>query len=113
VLLLLWDKEPAKPRYVLLFSTDVELAGEDIYRFYKAPFQIEFLFRDAKQWTGLCDCQARDQQALHFHFNASLSAVNLSKLEARQVWQHHHQVRHTAHRSSGESRELWLFVSLL
>jgi len=37
----------------MLFSTDLELAAKDIYRFYKARFQIEFLFRDAKQFTGL------------------------------------------------------------
>jgi hypothetical protein len=32
----------------------------------------------------LGDCQARDQQKLHFHFNASLAAVSLAKLEAQQ-----------------------------
>jgi hypothetical protein len=85
---LLWDKEPAKPRYVLLFSSDTDMAGADIYRLYKARFQMEFLFRDAKQWAGLSDCQARDEKALHFHFNASLSAVNLIKLQA---WQLHCQ----------------------
>jgi len=31
----------------LLFSTDLLLSASDIYRFYKARFQIEFLFRDA------------------------------------------------------------------
>ncbi len=36
----------------ILFSTDLKLAAKDIYRFYKARFQIEFLFRDAKQFTG-------------------------------------------------------------
>jgi hypothetical protein len=45
---------------------------------------IEFLFRDAKQFAGLTDCQARSQAKLHLHFNASLSAVTLAKLEARQ-----------------------------
>ena len=32
---------------------------------------IEFLFRDSKQFTGLADCQARDLTKLYFHFNAS------------------------------------------
>lgn len=93
VLLLLCDKDPAKPRYVLLFSSAAEMAGEEIYRLYKARFQIEFLFRDAKQWTGLTQCQARDQKALHTHFNASLSAVNLAKLQAFQAWQRQHAAR--------------------
>jgi len=71
-------------RYAVLFSTDVALDALTLYRYYKARFQIEFLFRDAKQFTGLTDCQARSQAKLNFHFNASLSTVNLAKLEARQ-----------------------------
>ena len=43
--------------------------------------QAEFIFRDAKQFTGLCDCQSRQQQSLNFHFNASLAALNIAKLE--------------------------------
>ncbi len=58
VVLLLNRRNPAKPRYVLLFSTDVSLSALAIYGYYAARFQIEFLFRDAKQWTGLCHCQA-------------------------------------------------------
>ena len=50
---------------------------------YKARFQIEFLFRDAKQFTGLSDGQARSKAKLDFHFNASLSAVTFAKLETR------------------------------
>lgn len=68
----------------MLFSTDVNLDALTLYRYYKARFQIEFLFRDAKQFTGLTDCQARSQAKLNFHFNASLSAGTLAKLEAHQ-----------------------------
>lgn len=71
-----------KPRYALLFSTDTELEAETIYRYYKARFQIEFIFRDAKQFTGLHHCQARRQDSLDFHFNASLTALNLAKVDA-------------------------------
>jgi DDE superfamily endonuclease len=71
-------------RSALLFSTDVDLAATTIYRYYKARFQIEFLFRDAKQFTGLGDCQARSKAKLQSHFAASLTAVTLAKLEARQ-----------------------------
>jgi len=70
-------------RYAVLFSTDVDLEPQRLYRYYKARFQIEFLFRDAKQFTGLSDCQARSKAKLDFHFNASLSAVTFAKLEAR------------------------------
>ena len=71
-------------RRAVLLSTDVDLDALTIYRYYKARFQIEFLFRDAKQFTGLTDSQARSQAKLNLHFNASLSAVTLAKLDARQ-----------------------------
>jgi hypothetical protein len=71
-------------RRAVLFGTAVDLDALTVYRYYKARFQIEFLFRDAKQFTGLTDSQARSQAKLTFHFNASLSAVTLAKLEARQ-----------------------------
>ena len=69
----------------LLFSTDINLPATEIYRYYKARFQIEFLFRDTKQFTGLLDCQARCKQSLHFHFNASMTALNLIKMQDRQL----------------------------
>ena len=71
------------PRYVLLFSTHVDQDAEEILQFYQLRFQIEFIFRDAKQFTGLSDCQARDELSLNFHFNTSFIALNLAKREAR------------------------------
>ena len=69
----------------LLFSTDINLSAADIYRFYKARFQIEFLFRDAKQFAGLSDCQSRREISLDFHFNACMTALNLMKWESRNI----------------------------
>ena len=66
---------------MLYFSTDTELDALTILDYYKKRFQIEFLYRDGKQHTGLNDCQARSENKLHFHFNASLTAVNLAKAE--------------------------------
>ena len=63
-----------------MFSTDLDLSALDIYRFYKARFQIEFVFRDAKQFTGLADSQARAQEKLDWHFNASFTALNVTKI---------------------------------
>jgi IS4 transposase len=79
---LLNTRNKMKPRYALLFSTDTDLDAETVYRYYKARFQIEFLFRDAKQFTGLNDCQARRQDSLDFHFNTSLTVLNLAKVDA-------------------------------
>ena len=70
--------------YVLLFSTDLEIDPLLLYRCYKARFQIEFIFRDARQFTGLADCQARSAQALDSHVNASLTALNLAKAVLQQ-----------------------------
>ncbi|UOA09099.1 transposase [Methylobacter sp. S3L5C] len=77
-------EEKGKTYTALLFCTDTDCAVLDILRYYKARFQIEFVFRDAKQYTGLCDCQATSEAKLDFHFNASLAALNLLRLEDRQ-----------------------------
>lgn len=66
-------------RRALLFSTDLTLDGYWVFRYYKARFQIEFLFRDAKQHVGLTQCQARSKNKLNFHFNASLTSVSIAK----------------------------------
>ena len=73
------DKGELTERFAPYFSTDTNLGGLRIYRMYKVRFQIEFVFRDAKQFTGLSQCQARSENKLHFHFNTSLSAVNIAK----------------------------------
>ena len=71
-----------KTKNILLFSTGINLPAEQILEYYQARFQIEFIFRDAKQFTGLSDCQSLNSQRLDFHFNASLIALNLAKYEA-------------------------------
>jgi putative transposase len=40
---------------VLLFSDDLNLARETLIDYYALRFQIEFNFRDAKQYWGLKD----------------------------------------------------------
>jgi hypothetical protein len=79
-------RNPERFGGALLFSTDINLDALEILCFYKARFQIEFIFRDAKQFTGLADCQARDLTKLDFHFNSALMALNLAKFDA---WQSH------------------------
>jgi len=71
-------KEIARKLY---FSTDIELCAKKIVQYYRSRFQIEFLYRDAKQHCGLTSCQARSENKLNFHFNAALTAVNLAKIE--------------------------------
>ena len=84
VVYLIDRRSPHRVGTCLLFSTDVNQDPQQIVQFYKLRFQIEFLFRDAKQFAGLEDCQARDLVKTEFHFNASLTALNLAKVEAQQ-----------------------------
>jgi putative transposase len=41
--------------HVVLFSSDLELSNEQLMDYYSLRFQIEFNFRDAKQYWGLED----------------------------------------------------------
>ena len=72
---------PDKYAEAFLFSTDLELDAITIYQYYVARFQIEFIFRDGKGFTGLTDFQTRDARRIHFHINASLTALNVAKLQ--------------------------------
>ena len=67
-------------RYALYYCTDLNLNPQRIYQYYKARFQIEFLFRDAKQHTGLTHCQARSENKIHVHTNMALTAVGVAKI---------------------------------
>ena len=67
----------------VFFSTDCSISAKEVIDIYRSRFQIEFLFRDAKQFTGLCHCQARDTRALDFAFNLSLAAINIAKAFCR------------------------------
>ena len=61
------------------FSTLTSLEATEILEMYQMRFQIEFIYRDAKQFTALNNCQARDENKLNFHFNMSLTSVNAAK----------------------------------
>lgn len=63
----------------VFFSTDTTMKASDVFDLYRARFQEEFLFREAKGFTGLQHCQARSREKLDFAFNASLSAVNMAR----------------------------------
>jgi hypothetical protein len=62
------------------FSTNIEMEATEIFEIYQTRFQIEFVYRDAKQHTSLTSCQARNKEKLDLHFNMSLTAVNVAKI---------------------------------
>ena len=49
------DMKTGRTAKVLLFSDDLALASETLIHYYSLRFQIEFNFRDAKQYWGLED----------------------------------------------------------
>lgn len=67
----------------VLCSTDLTLSAEEILNLYEVRFQIEFLFRDAKQHTGLGQSQVLDSKGQEHFANSSLTALNLLRLEDR------------------------------
>src|SRR4030095_14717329 len=79
IVVLVNRKAVPTPRYIVLASTDLTLPGRKLVALYVARFQIEFLFRDSKQFTGLADCQSRRESGLDFHFNAALATLNLAR----------------------------------
>ncbi|EGC19351.1 transposase, IS4 family [Prevotella multiformis DSM 16608] len=69
----------------LYFATDENMSGRDVVEYYTTRFQEEFCFRDAKQFLGLTDCQARDRRKLDFAFNSSFTALNVAKIMCKEL----------------------------
>ncbi|HLL43987.1 MAG TPA: transposase [Segetibacter sp.] len=72
-------QEKASKRYEIFLCTDTLINPLLIIKYYRLRFQIEFLLRDAKQHSGLEECQARSENKLYFHFNMALSVVSVAK----------------------------------
>lgn len=66
--------------HVVLFSSDLSLAYDKLIEYYSLRFQIEFNFRDAKQYWGLEDFMNLQEQPIHNAANLPLFMVNLSKV---------------------------------
>lgn len=64
---------------VVYFSTDKNASGLQVLQYYRMRYQIEFLFRDAKNHLGLEESQSRNETALDFHFNLALTTLNIAK----------------------------------
>jgi hypothetical protein len=65
--------------HVILFSSDLKLSCELLVDYYSLRFQIEFNFRDAKQFWGLEDFMNVNQTAVTNAANLSLLMVNVSQ----------------------------------
>jgi len=69
--------------HVVLFSSDLKLSFEKIIDYYSLRFQIEFNFRDAKQFWGLEDFMNIKEVQLTNALNLSLFMTNLSQVLLR------------------------------
>jgi putative transposase len=74
---------------VNLFSSSMELSYGKIIDFYSLRFQIEFNFRDAKQYWGLEDFMNVKEVPLTNALNLSLFMVNLSQALLRDFRKTH------------------------
>ena len=69
-----------KQAHIILFSTDLKLSHEKLFDYYTLRFQIEFNFRDAKQYWGLDDFMNVKEQAVTNAANLSFFMVNFSSI---------------------------------
>ncbi len=67
-----------KTARVVLFSSDLDLSWDQLIDYYRLRFQIEFNFRDAKQYWGLEDFINIRQRPIHNAANLAMFMVNIS-----------------------------------
>jgi putative transposase len=73
--------------HVILFSSDLELTYVQIIDYYSLRFQIEFNFRDAKQYWGLEDFMNIKETAVTNAANLALFMVNVAHVLLRNFRQ--------------------------
>lgn len=69
-----------KKAHVVLFSSDLALAYEKLIDYYRLRFQIEFNFRDAKQFWGFEDFMNVNQTPVTNAVGLAFLMVNLSQI---------------------------------
>jgi putative transposase len=64
----------------ILFSSDLDLTASNLINYYSLRFQIEFDFRDAKQFYGLSDFKNYKETTVTNAVNLSFSMTLISKI---------------------------------
>ena len=67
-----------KTAHVVLFSSDLTLGYETLIDCYRLRFQLEFNFRDAKQYWGLEDFMSVKERPVYNSANLAMFMVNVS-----------------------------------
>lgn len=78
VLIICKNMKTKKSSHCILFSTDLELSYDKIVEYYGLRFQIEFNFRDAKQYFGLADFKNFKQVQVTNAVNLAFFMCNFS-----------------------------------
>ncbi len=71
--------------HVVLFSSDLDLAYAQLIDYYRLRFQLEFNFRDAKQYWGLEDFMTIKQTPVYNSANLAMFMVNVSHAVMRPM----------------------------
>jgi putative transposase len=87
VILLKTNLDTQAQAHVILFSTDLELSYDKLIQFYSLRFQIEFNFRDAKQYWGLEDFMNIEKTAVTNAADLAFLMVNLAQILMRRFQQ--------------------------
>jgi putative transposase len=74
------DTRSHKRTHVVLFPTNLALSPSQLTDYYALRFQIEFNFRDAKQYFGLEDFMNVSQPAVTYAVGLAFLMVNLSAI---------------------------------
>ncbi len=74
--------------HVVLFSSDLDLSYDHLIDYYRLRFQIEFNFRDAKQYWGLEDFMTVKQTPVYTSANLAMFMVNVSHALIRPMRTH-------------------------
>jgi putative transposase len=77
-----------KVAHVVLFSSDLDLSYDLVIAYYRLRFQIEFNFRDAKQYWGLEDFMVVNETPVYNSANLAMFMVNLSQALMRPMKTH-------------------------
>jgi putative transposase len=79
VILVKTNLESGARAHAVLFSSDLKLTHDTLIHYYRLRFQIEFNFRDAKQFWGMEDFMVVKETPVANVVNLSLFMVNVSR----------------------------------
>ncbi len=87
VIIAKYHRTTRKHGHVILFTSDLALPYDQVIDYYSLRFQIEFTFRDAKQYWGLEDFMNVTATGVTNAANLSLFMVNLANVLVEDVRQ--------------------------